>query len=207
MGRLDRERARVSGPASQPPEARPAHGPESLGHSRRLEGPADRGRTTFGEAALVQRCQLHKAPNILDCLSERDHPWVQAILRRAYQATELKTAQWLLLDLARRLGAAYPGAAESVREGLDETLTVPTLKLSPRLCRSLATTNAAESLISRTQAREAERQTVAWGPDDAALGRRRHPRSRERVWSIKGGRLICRNSSAPCGRVIGRSVS
>ena len=76
---------------------------------------------------------------------------VQAILRRAYQATELKTAQRLLVDLAKRLEAEYPSAAESVREGLDETLTVLTLELSPRLRRSLATTNAAESLISRTR--------------------------------------------------------
>ena len=42
----------------------------------------------------------------------------------------MKTAQRLLLDLARRLETEYPSAAESVREGLDETLTVLTLKLS-----------------------------------------------------------------------------
>lgn len=38
----------------------------------------------------------------------------------------VKTAQRLLLDLARRLETEYPCAAESVREGLDETLTVLT---------------------------------------------------------------------------------
>jgi hypothetical protein len=70
---------------------------------------------------------------------------------RAYQATDVKTAQRLLLDLARRPEHEYPSAAERVREGLDETLTVLTLQLSPRLRRSLATTNAAESLISRTR--------------------------------------------------------
>ena len=105
---------------------------------------------TFGAAALVQRCQVHKARNILEYLSDRDRPWAQAILRRAYQGTDdVKTAQRLLLDLARRLETEYPSAAESVREGLDETLTVLTLKLSPRLRRALATTNAVENLISR----------------------------------------------------------
>lgn len=105
---------------------------------------------TFGAAALVQRCQVHKTRNVLEYLSDRDRPWAQAILRRAYQGTDdVKTAQRLLLDLARRLEAEYPSAAESVREGLDETLTVLTLKLSPRLRRALATTNAAENLISR----------------------------------------------------------
>lgn len=117
-------------------------------------------RATFGDAALVQRCQVHKMRNILEYLSDRDRPWAQAILRRAYQAADPKLAQRLLLDLARRLEAEYPSAAESVREGLDETLTVLTLKLSPRLRRSLATTNAAESLLSRT--RHVKRNVKRW---------------------------------------------
>src|SRR5215510_6400332 len=117
-------------------------------------------RATFGDAALVQRCQVHKMRNILEYLSDRDRPWAQAILRRAYQAADMTTAQRLLHDLARRLETEYPSASESVREGLDETLTVLTLKLSPRLRRSLATTNAAESLISRT--RSVKRNVKRW---------------------------------------------
>ena len=53
-------------------------------------------RATFGEAALVQRCQVHKMRNILEYLTDRQRPWAQAILRRAYQATDVKTAQRLL---------------------------------------------------------------------------------------------------------------
>jgi putative transposase len=134
----------------------------------------------------VQRCQVHKTRNILEYLSDRDRPWAQAILRRAYQATEVKTAQRLLLDLARRLETEYPSAAESVREGLEETLTVLTLKLSPRLRRSLATTNAVESLMSRTRWVKRKRQTLARGTDDASLDGRRHPRSREGFPSSEG---------------------
>jgi hypothetical protein len=51
-------------------------------------------------------------------------------------------------------------AAESGREGRDETLTVRTLNLSARLRRSLATTNAAESLLSRT--RHVQRNVKRW---------------------------------------------
>jgi putative transposase len=115
---------------------------------------------TFGDAALVQRCQVHKTRNILEYLSDRQRPWAQAILRRAYQSADIKTASRLLTDLARRLDHEYPSAAESVREGLDETLTVLTLKLSARLRRSLATTNAAESLLSRT--RHVKRNVKRW---------------------------------------------
>jgi transposase-like protein len=115
---------------------------------------------TFGDAALVQRCQVHKTRNILEYLSDRQRPWAQAILRRAYQSADVKTAQRLLHDLARRLETEHPSAAESVREGLDETLTVLTLNLSARLRRSLATTNAAESLLSRT--RHVKRNVKRW---------------------------------------------
>ena len=81
-------------------------------------------------------------------------------MRRAYQASDVKTATRLLTDLAKRLEDAYPSAAGSVREGLDETLTVLTLHLSTRLQRSLATTNAAESLLSRT--RHVKRHVKRW---------------------------------------------
>ena len=117
-------------------------------------------RAIFGEAALVQRCHVHKMRNILEYLSERDRPWVQAIVRRAYQASDVRKAQRLLLDLARRLEHEYPSAAESVREGLEETLTVQGLGLSERLQRSLSTTNAVESLISRT--RHVKRNVTRW---------------------------------------------
>jgi putative transposase len=117
-------------------------------------------RATFGDAGLVQRCQVHKTRNILEYLNDRQRPWAQAILRRAYQSADVKTAQRLLLDLARRLETEHPSAAESVREGLDETLTVLTLNLSARLRRSLATTNAAESLLSRT--RHVKRNVKRW---------------------------------------------
>jgi len=117
-------------------------------------------RAIFGDAALVQRCQVHKMRNVLEYLSDRDRPWAQAILRRAYQATDVKKAQHLLLDLARRLEDEYPSAAESVREGFEETLTVQGLGLSERLQRSLTTTNAAESLISRT--RHVKRNVKRW---------------------------------------------
>ena len=114
---------------------------------------------TFGRAALVQRCQVHKGRNILEHLPEAQRPWVKAVLTRAY-TNSVKTAKRLLQDLARRLDTDYPSAATSVREGLDETLTVLGLGLSERLQRSLATTNAIESLLSRT--RHVQRHVKRW---------------------------------------------
>jgi transposase-like protein len=115
---------------------------------------------TFGSAALIHRCQVHKLRNILEHLPESQRPWVRAIVARAYKQVDVTTARRLLQDLARRLEDRYPSAAASVREGLDETLTILTLGLSDRLRQSLATTNAIESLISRT--RHVKRNVKRW---------------------------------------------
>jgi len=117
-------------------------------------------RDLFGEVALVQRCQVHKMRNVLDHLPERQRTWAKAILQRAYRSGDVATARRLLLDLARRLETGHPSAAESVREGLDETLTVLGLNLPETLRRSLTTTNAAESRISRT--RHVKRNVKRW---------------------------------------------
>jgi len=115
---------------------------------------------TFGQAAWVQRCQVHKTRNILEYLPDRQRPWVHAILRRAYTSDDPAKAKRLLNDLAQRLEDEFPSAAASVREGLDETLTVLRVPLSDRLRRSLATTNPIESLMSR--ARHVHRNVKRW---------------------------------------------
>jgi transposase-like protein len=117
-------------------------------------------RETFGDVALVQRCQIHKLRNILDHLPERQRPWVKAIVQRAYRSADVATATRLLQDLARRLDTGHPSAAASVREGLEETLTIVALGLSEALRRSFSTTNAVESLISRT--RHVKRNVKRW---------------------------------------------
>jgi transposase-like protein len=115
---------------------------------------------TFGTVALIHRCHVHKLRNIVDHLPEGQRAWVRAIVVRAYRQTDVATARRLLQDLARRLEDRYPSAAASVREGLEETLTVPSLGLSDRLRQSLTTTNAIESLISRT--RHVKRNVKRW---------------------------------------------
>jgi putative transposase len=116
--------------------------------------------TPSATSALVQRCQIHKLRNVLDHLPERQRPWVKAILQRAYRTADVAAGTRLLQDLARRLEAPHPSAAASVREGLEETLTILTLGLADTLRRSLATTNAVESLISRT--RHVKRNVKRW---------------------------------------------
>ncbi len=58
-----------------------------------------------------------------------------------------------LQDLAKELEVNHPGAAASLREGLEQTLTVSKLAVSPLLVHSLSTTNLIESSSSRARAR------------------------------------------------------
>ena len=103
--------------------------------------------SVFGERALIQRCQAHKARNVLDQLPEDMRPSVREALRQAYACRQVITAKKLLTNLARRLEREHPGAAASLEEGLDETLTVMAFSLPRNLERVLSTTNAIENLI------------------------------------------------------------
>jgi hypothetical protein len=49
----------------------------------------------------------------------------------AYHASSALEAEAALLALATELDRTHPGAAASVREGLDDTLTVLRLNVSP----------------------------------------------------------------------------
>jgi putative transposase len=106
-------------------------------------------RDTFGSRALIQRCQVHKKRNVLDHLPEKARPSAEAILSTAYQCSDRERALDMLNKLARQLERKHPSAAASLREGLEETLTVLSFKLDDEaLKRSLVTTNPIENLNS-----------------------------------------------------------
>jgi len=100
----------------------------------------------FGDRGVVQRCQLHKQRNILGHLPEGLHESVKAILREAWSLRDAKLAKARLQRLASSLEADHPGAAASVREGLEETLTLQGLGIEGTLYRKLRSTNAIENL-------------------------------------------------------------
>jgi putative transposase len=97
---------------------------------------------------VIARCQLHKIRNVRDRLPEKLRSVVTARMRRAYRAESALAAEAELSALAAELERTHPGAAASLREGLDETLTVLRLGVPPTLARTLRSTNAIESMIS-----------------------------------------------------------
>jgi transposase-like protein len=66
----------------------------------------------------------------------------------AYHVGSALEAEAALLAFAKELDRTHPGAAASLREGMDETLTVLRLGVPPTLARTLRSTNAIESMIS-----------------------------------------------------------
>jgi putative transposase len=115
---------------------------------------------TFGERALIQRCRQHKKRNVTEALPERMRSSVLSAMSQAYATRDRKRARRLLEHLARRLEREYPSAAGSLREGLDETLTVMRLDLPESLERVLSSTNLIENLFSRV--REIARRVKRW---------------------------------------------
>lgn len=104
-------------------------------------------RNVFGERAIVQRCQAHKARNVLDQLPDAMKPSVRQVLRDAYAAADADRAHAVLTNLMRRLRDDHPGAAASLEEGLADTLAVKRLRLPRKLERQLSTTNSIENLM------------------------------------------------------------
>jgi putative transposase len=97
---------------------------------------------------VIQRCQLHKIRNVKDHLPQRLRSSVGRRMTDAYHADSALEAEAALLALAKELDRTHPGAAASLREGLDETLTVLRLGVPPTLARTLRSTNCIESMIS-----------------------------------------------------------
>ena len=103
-------------------------------------------REHCGRAALVHRCQLHKARNVLDHLPETMRPRIGRALEEVYALADATIAERRLMQLAAGLERTHPGAAASLREGLAETLTLQRLGVTGTLYRTLRSTNAIENL-------------------------------------------------------------
>ena len=124
-------------------------------------------KRTFGPAAALQRCQIHKGRNIIERLDESLHAGVKKALRQAWDQDDADKAERLLRNLARRLELEAPGVSASILEGLDEILTVIRLGLPAELRRSLACTNAIENALGTV--RTVQRNVKRWRNAEMAL--------------------------------------
>jgi transposase-like protein len=124
-------------------------------------------RKTFGRHTPIQRCQVHKARNIIERLPKHLQASVRKTLRQAWELDDADKAERLIRNLARRLEQVAPGVAGSILEGLDEILTVIRLGLPTELRRSLACTNIIENMMGTV--RRVCRNVKRWRDAEMAL--------------------------------------
>lgn len=115
----------------------------------------------FGDLAVVQRCRVHKKRNVLDHLPPKRKAYVSRMLSEAWRSDSATLARRRLKTLLQWLESnGENGAAGSLREGMEETLTVAKLDLPNALRTFLVTTNAIENLIGTS--RRISRNVKRW---------------------------------------------
>ena len=106
-------------------------------------------KARFGHYAFIQRCQWHKRENVTSYLDDTQKSLCQRRMKEAYAKTTYKEAENELKKIYQELLNVNESAANSLAEGLEETLTLHELGLSPELSKSLNTTNCIESVMSQ----------------------------------------------------------
>lgn len=103
----------------------------------------------FPKKYLHQRCQWHKRENIVSYLKEEDQKEYRKRLQKAYGESNYTEAKQNLMEIREDLKQLNLSAANSLDEGMEETLTLHKLCLSEEFGVSLGTTNCIESLNSQ----------------------------------------------------------
>jgi putative transposase len=121
-------------------------------------------KRVWGRNALIQRCQVHKKRNVREHLPQKHWEELSRQLNAAYHETDYDQALKGLKTTARWLDRLNPDAAASLREGMEETLTVVRLGVPELLRQTLATTNPIESAFS--VAENVTRRVKRWREGD-----------------------------------------
>lgn len=105
-------------------------------------------KRVWGRYAAVARCQIHKRHNIKEYLAQEYWGELDRRLNEAWYGTDYDQASGKLKQTAGWLEGINPDAARSLREGMEETLTVVRLGIPDLLRQTLSNTNVIESAFS-----------------------------------------------------------
>ena len=139
-------------------------------------------KDVFGEHALVHRCHRHKERNVTDLLPERDRAADPRPDPRRVGAHRPPTSPRERLELlASELDRTWPDAAASLREGMDDTLTLMRLGITGQLAKTLVLDEPVRVDDRDRPLHAAQREALAGRRHAQALDRRRHARRRAAV--------------------------
>ena len=108
---------------------------------------------TFGKRAVIQRCQVHKIRNVQSHMPKKYHGEIKRRMQTAYNMTEYREALKILQNTVLWLSQHNESAGNSLREGLEETLTVHRLQMPSKLRTTFSTTNPIESMFDKVKTR------------------------------------------------------
>ena len=103
-------------------------------------------KKVLGNKAVIQRCQWHKRENVVSYLPKKHQATFRRKLQAAYEAPTYGKAKKKLQSIRKELMLLNESAANSLDEGLEETLTLHRLGVFKQLGRSFKTTNCIENL-------------------------------------------------------------
>ena len=105
-------------------------------------------RARFGKKLIHQRCTIHKNRNIQKHLAKKYRKEASRRFRIALEQVAYADAKRMLLELEEWLRGKNESAASSLREALEEILTLHRLKVPGALRKTLHSTNPIESMFS-----------------------------------------------------------
>lgn len=103
----------------------------------------------FSGKAVIQRCIWHKRENVLSYLSEGMQEEIKRAYHQALARSSYQDAKKALMVLIQKLEKINRQAASSLKEGIEEILTLHKLGLSEEFSVSFSTTNCIESVNSQ----------------------------------------------------------
>ena len=103
----------------------------------------------FPLCAVIHRCHYHKIENIVSYLPKGLQMIWRTKLRAAYKEIKYEAAKRALGKLEAELENINPSAASSLREGMEETLSLHRLGMYAELGKSMSSTNCIESVMSQ----------------------------------------------------------
>lgn len=111
-------------------------------------------RARFGKKLVHQRCTIHKDRNIQKHLAKKYRDLSHKKFKLALSHSKYNDAKKELEKMESWLKEINMSAANSLREGFDEILTLHRLGVPDELRRVLTTTNGIENVFSTTRHRE-----------------------------------------------------
>ena len=178
---IDGERDRRDRAAVRPRRARPGSRAGDAVRARRIQGAAQGCALGVRRGARSSDACGTRSATCMQHLPERDRPPIKARMRRAWRETDYPRALEQLTRLADELEHTHPGAAGSLREGMEETLTVIRLGIKRQAPPHAGVHEPVRVDDRHRPHHAAQRQALVLRRDGPAVDRRRDARSREAV--------------------------